>query len=66
MFFLIASSNKFSEQGVWDGFEIRHIGFHMEPSHLICSANQLTGFYMKYTGMKMCITCQIVKKNTRL
>ena len=27
--------------------------FHIEPSHLICSANQMTGFYMKCnTGLK--------------
>ena len=29
------------------------IAFHIETSHLICKANQMTGFYMKYkTGLK--------------
>ena len=29
------------------------VAFHIEPSHLICTANQMTGFYMKYdTGLK--------------
>ena len=27
--------------------------FHIDPSHLICIANQMAGFYMKYnTGLK--------------
>ena len=26
------------------------IAFHIETGHLICSANQLTGFYMKYNN----------------
>ena len=29
------------------------VTFHIETSHLICSAKQITGFYMKYnTGLK--------------
>ena len=29
------------------------VAFHLEISHLICSANQITGFYTKYnTGLK--------------
>ena len=28
------------------------VAFHIETSHLICIANQMTGFYMKYnTGL---------------
>ena len=30
-----------------------NVAFHIETSHLICSANQITGFYMKCnTGLK--------------
>ena len=30
------------------------VAFHIETSHLICSANQMTGFYMKFdTGVKL-------------
>ena len=29
------------------------VAFHIDPSHLICVANQMTGFYMKCsTGLK--------------
>ena len=30
------------------------VAFHIETSHLICSVNQMTGFYMKFnfTGLK--------------
>ena len=29
------------------------VAFHIETSHLICTANQVTGFYMEYnTGLK--------------
>ena len=29
------------------------VAFHMETSHLFCSAKQMTGFYMKHnTGLK--------------
>ena len=24
------------------------VGFHIETNHLICSSNQITGFYMKF------------------
>ena len=29
---------------------IHLIAFHIETSHLICSANQMTGFYMKHNA----------------
>ena len=30
-----------------------NVAFHIETSHLICTTNQKTGFYLKYnTGLK--------------
>ena len=35
-----------SVYGVFDPFQ-RSVAFHIETSHFICSANQMTGFHMK-------------------
>ena len=44
-----------SEDGVISVFKFLNVAFHTETSHLIYKANQLTAFYIKYTGMKWVI-----------
>ena len=39
------------------------VACHIETSHLICSANQMTGFYIKYnTGIKWVNSIQLMTK----
>ena len=58
--------NKFAKKTIWKWFNCRNtvirvfinqfqprFALYVETSHLICCANQMTGFYMKYnTGIK--------------
>ena len=43
---------------IYNTYMHTYIHIHMETSHLICTADQMTGFYMKYNnglnGLKCC------------
>ena len=43
------------------------VTFHIKTSHLNCSANQITGFYMKYnTGLKLVNVVDILVNNKKI
>ena len=54
------NENRFTDDNIgWKSFDAfqPNFAFYIETSYLICSANQLTGFYTKSTPVWNCLNC---------
>ena len=54
------NENRFTDNNIdWKSFDTFQpsFAFYIETSYLICSANQLTGFYTKSTPVWNCLNC---------